>query len=187
MATFDLEARLDNLLATAKKETKDIDLFAPITEREECPICLIPFSIEAQENVFHSCCGNFICTGCIFKSLVTDVEKNGKDSEKVGMCALCRQLESKSYMKDLKKLMKRRNNPYAFIQMAQEHKSGERALRSDRKALEMYIQAAELGGNYGYAFEKIGHYIFGGFVVEADTTKAMEFYQVAAKKGSIPA
>lgn len=74
------------------------------------------------------------------------------------------------------------------MQMAQEHKSGERVLRSDRKSLEMYIRAAELIGNdYGYVFEKIGHYLFGGFAVETNKSKAMEFYKVAAKKGSIEA
>ena len=40
MASLELEARLDNLLSTAQEETKDIDLFAPIPAREECPICL---------------------------------------------------------------------------------------------------------------------------------------------------
>jgi len=39
MATLEeLEARLNNLLSTAQVETKDIDLFAPIEEKEECPI-----------------------------------------------------------------------------------------------------------------------------------------------------
>ena len=41
MVTLELEARLDNLFATAQTETADIDLLAPIPEREECPICLI--------------------------------------------------------------------------------------------------------------------------------------------------
>ena len=41
-----------------------------------------------------------------------------------------------SYTKALKRLMKK-NNPYAFIQMAHEHKSGDRVLLSDRKALEI--------------------------------------------------
>ena len=35
MVSLELEARLDNLLATAQEETKDIDLFAPIQERED--------------------------------------------------------------------------------------------------------------------------------------------------------
>ena len=44
MISLELEARLDNLLCTAQAETADIDLLAPliITEREECPICLLP-------------------------------------------------------------------------------------------------------------------------------------------------
>jgi len=46
MATLELEARLDNLLATAQTETADIDLLAPLPEREECPICLIPLPIK---------------------------------------------------------------------------------------------------------------------------------------------
>ena len=35
-----MEARLDNLL-TAQEETANDDLYAPIAEREECPICLL--------------------------------------------------------------------------------------------------------------------------------------------------
>ena len=42
MVSSELEARLDNLLVTSQEETKDVDLFAPITDREECPICLQP-------------------------------------------------------------------------------------------------------------------------------------------------
>jgi len=38
MPTLELEARVDNLLATAQAETADIDLFAPILKRDECPI-----------------------------------------------------------------------------------------------------------------------------------------------------
>lgn len=44
MPTLELDARLDNLLSTTQAETADIDLFAPIQEREECPICLLPSS-----------------------------------------------------------------------------------------------------------------------------------------------
>ena len=42
MVSLELEARLDNLLATAQKETADIDLFAPIPDKNECPMCMIP-------------------------------------------------------------------------------------------------------------------------------------------------
>ena len=53
MATnLELEARLDNLLSTAQAETAAIDLYAPIAEREECPICMIPLPIKESETVF---------------------------------------------------------------------------------------------------------------------------------------
>jgi len=55
MSSLELEARLDNLLSTAQDETKDIDLFAPIVEREECPICMIPLPIKDNEVVFMPC------------------------------------------------------------------------------------------------------------------------------------
>ena len=77
MATLDLEARLDNLLATAQEETKDIDLFAPIQEREECPICLIPLPFNRNQSMFKFCCGKTICNGCAFKHILTDLNKKG--------------------------------------------------------------------------------------------------------------
>ena len=43
MVSLELEARLDNLLATAQEETAD--MFAPIPEKEECPICLLPLPL----------------------------------------------------------------------------------------------------------------------------------------------
>ena len=49
MVSLELEARLDNLLATAQEETADIDMFAPIPEKEECPICLLPLPLLNDE------------------------------------------------------------------------------------------------------------------------------------------
>ena len=77
MPTLELEARLDNLLATAQAETADIDLFAPIiiAEREECPICMIPLPFLAKETRFMICCGKRICCGCTYKQTMTDIER----------------------------------------------------------------------------------------------------------------
>ena len=104
MPTLELEARVDNLLATAQAETADIDLFAPILEREECSICMIPFDNDPQGTVFHSCCGKNICNGCIYKNLT-----KGSKSSKVGLCIFCRrQLEEDgNRTKVIKKLMKK--------------------------------------------------------------------------------
>jgi len=48
MTTLELGARLDNLLFTAKEETANDDLYAPILLREECPICLLPLPIKER-------------------------------------------------------------------------------------------------------------------------------------------
>ena len=70
-----------------KEETKDIDLFAPITEREECPICMLVLPLTGV--TFFPCCGKRICDGCTNK--VTDAEKNGKPLHEL-KCAFCQQL-----------------------------------------------------------------------------------------------
>ena len=49
----------------------------------------------------------------------------------------------------------------------------------------MRIRAAELG--YAVAFGFIGQHYEGGIAVEQDKSKAVAFYEVSAKKGSISA
>ena len=190
MVSLELEARLDNLLATAQEETAYIDLFAPIKAREECPICMIPLPLGEDETIFEICCGQRICAGCIWKNIQTDRKNGVPDHEQ--KCAFCRQAP-KSTIKALKKLMKK-NNSEAYMQMGLAYKSGEVSsaggsedvFQSDTRALEMYISAAELG-HIG-ALEHIGSkYLLGDIAVEQWNSKALAFYEVAAKKGSVHA
>ena len=183
MSTLELEARLDNLLSTAQDETKDIDLFAPVPEREECPVCLQTLPLREDETLFMTCCGKKVCCGCIIKSKMVD-RKNGVPDHKQ-KCAFCRQPYPKNNVKALKKLMKK-NNPDAFYQMTRNYREGkEGALQSETKSLDMCIRAAELGHPNAYAV--IGNYCRQGFGMEQNTSKALEFYEVGAKKGSVGA
>ena len=189
-AVLELKARLDNQLATAQEETKHIDLFAPIAEREECPMCLVPLPINEGEIIFNECCGKRICQGCFYNIFKTEImkgitEHNWKMKTKEEFkCAYCRQ-SSTNIIKELKRLMKR-NNTQAFIQMADKYKSGvEGVIQSNTKSLEMYICAAELG--CADAYVSIGLYFIEGLVVEQDSSKASEFWEVGAKKGSVSA
>jgi len=98
-------------------------------------------------------------------------------------CAFCRQPVTR--VKALKKLMKK-NVSGAFMMMGGFYKSGEKGLfQSDTKALELFIRAAELG--CANAFAVIAKYYFEGRVVEQDESKALEFWEVAAKKDSVGA
>ena len=179
MGTLELEARLDDLLATAREETAGIDLFTPIVLREECPICLLLHPINEGEVQFMPCCGKKICSGCVYKNIITE-DKKGATADEF-KCAFCRQLTPKNGVKALKKLMKK-NNHEAHLHMACKYQSGELEFQSDTKALEMYTLAAELGNPQAYAM--IGAYIQGGIAVGQDVSKALEFYEVAIKKGS---
>jgi len=181
MTSLELEARLDNLLATAREETADIDLFAliDIEEREECPICMIPLPMREDEITFEICCGKNICQGCCFKKTLTDMKNNVPRNK--WKCAFCCQQHPKNIVKALKKLMKK-NEPEAFMAMARAYKKGEITLQSDTKALEMYIRAAELGHAQAYAL--IGHHYEDGVVVERNMSRAFEFLEIAAKRGS---
>jgi len=135
MAALELETRLDSILSNAQTETANIDLFAPIPEREECPICMIPFSFETQWDVFNTCCGKRVCKGCILKKMFNDeIDGTPQHEQK---CAFCRRVIQNT-IKQLKKLMKN-NYPDAFIMMANNYKTGDLVFQSDTKALEMYL------------------------------------------------
>jgi len=182
-AVLELKARLDNLLATAKEETKDMDLFAPVAEREECPVCMIPIPLDAKEITFMPCCGKVICSGCIHRGVFSSLA-NGKPDHEIEKCSFCRQLTPKNQVKALKILMKR-NDSQAYMQMAFRYKQGEGVIQSNTKSLEMLIRAAELGDIE--AFGKLGSYYERGIAVEQDESKAIEFYEVSANKGSVHA
>jgi len=177
MASLELQARLDTLLSTAQAETADIDLFAPVMEKEECPICLIPLPHREVEISFHICCGKRVCDGCIYKNRITEAKNGVPDSKH--KCAFCRQPPPKNVIKALRKLMKK-NNPDAFLKMAGRYESGDGVIQSDTRVLEMYTRAAELGNARAYG--KIGLYYQDR---EQDYSKAFAFYEVGAKKGSL--
>ena len=160
----------------------DIDLFAPIVEREECSICLIPLPIDEVEISFHTCCGKNICCGCAYKQTVTDIKKGVPKHEM--KCAFCCQLEPKNEIKAMKKLMKK-NNPEAFMLMSERYRLGDGVLQSNTRSLEMSVRAAELGN--AEAYRQIGIKYKDGIAVEENLSKAMEIYEVAAKKGSVQA
>ena len=94
MVSLELEARLDNLLSTAQKETEDIDLFATIAEREDCPICMIPLPLSESELTFMTCCGKKICMGCTWKEVKNSEKKGLRFEEQI--CAFCRRPEDEN-------------------------------------------------------------------------------------------
>ena len=79
----------------------------------------------------------------------------------------------------------KKKNPEAFMKMASRYRDGKHMLQSYTRALEMYICAAELGN--AEAFKKIGFHYDTGIAVEEDKSKALAYWEVAAKKGCVGA
>ena len=76
-------------------ELYDEALFKDPPPREECPICLLPMPIHADQSVFKSCCGKTICNGCICAMKMSE----GKD-----LCAFCRMPPPSSAEESIKRL-----------------------------------------------------------------------------------
>ena len=64
-ALREIDAKADALIARLETELADKDLFSPIAELEECPICFVPMPHDHGELTFMPCCGKTICSGCI--------------------------------------------------------------------------------------------------------------------------
>ena len=93
-------------------ELYDEKLFREPPPREECPICMLPLPLAADQITFFTCCGKYICSGCIRVM----VEREGANI----LCAFCRTPCAESEeenMKRLKKLMEK-GNADAYNQLA---------------------------------------------------------------------
>ena len=62
----DLEARIATLLQAEKLdvELEGVDVFSPLEERDDCPICLTTLPSCNNDLIYRSCCRNFICGAC---------------------------------------------------------------------------------------------------------------------------
>ena len=168
-------------------ELHDVDLFKEPPPREECPICMLPLSLEKGESMFESCCGKIICSGCIHAMAVEDFKK-GKKNDEVGICAFCRTLRPSSGEEDIKQLNKlmENGNADAFYQLAEYYDRGSYGLHQNRvKANELWLKAGELG--HSRAYYRLGYSYHVGRGTEVDKKKAKHYYEIAAMKGDVHA
>ena len=165
----DLNNKLNELLLRGQTEVADIDLFAPIPPKEDCPICFLPLPIRNDESCYMTCCGTVLCFGCMYSSRANGL----KD-----LCAFCRQPFARNARIDSARLKKRmeHQDPMAFNMMAHKYGTGEGGVEvNDRKALDLSIRAAELGRAEAYY-----NVASKGFVIGS---KARAWFEVSAKKG----
>lgn len=70
-ALKDIDSKITALVENLEKEHEEKDVFAPISKREDCPICLVPmpavdYSLKYVTRAYFPCCSMQICKGCIF-------------------------------------------------------------------------------------------------------------------------
>ena len=174
-------ARLDDLLTRAQADSSDVDLFAHLAMKEECPICHLPIPHRINE-VFHlSCCGKEMCGGCRFE-IESEITMGKLEDE----CALCRQPHSGHSIHGIQQRMQKRT-PYAYeyLVLGDAYKRGCGVPQSDKEALQMFIRSAELGN--ATAFAVISTYYSEGLLVKKNLSRSIEFLGISVKLGSVEA
>ncbi len=140
------------------------------THEGECPLCFLPMPVDPTKSVFHPCCSNFICKGCVIANLMT----NEGDR-----CPFCREVVSSSDEETIKRTMKRikANDPAAMS-----HMGAIRYFEGDYDgAFEYFTKAAELG--HFHAHYMLGVMYRNGQGVEDDQEKAVYYWEKAAIGG----
>ena len=153
-------------------ELRDIELFKqPPLLYEDCPICFLLLPNLSTGKKYQSCCGKWICSGCI----------HAMDE----ICPFCRTPTPNTNDEVIKRAQKSvdAGDAEAIFIFGSYYSRGICGLPRDyTKALELYHRAAELG--HAPAYHNIGVlYNIGGKGVERDMKKAVHYWELAAMGG----
>ena len=184
----DVGKRLNALAKKVEEELKDVDLFAPLPPTEDCAVCLVPLSRLVSNSVYFACCGNFICVGCVEENKALIKKQNEENGTKgKDTCPFCREPRPipAEYVRQLEaRALKSDQN--ALLSLGGHFMKGEHGLPQDElKALDCYIQAAELGCSG--ACTHIGDCHNNGKGAAINNEKSALFWRAGALGGDIVA
>eukprot|EP00985_Skeletonema_marinoi_P020430 scaffold12160_cov75-Skeletonema_marinoi.AAC.2 len=142
------------------------------THLGDCPICMIPLSLDLDKAIMHSCCSKTICKGCAYANEIREVE-----ASLCPFCPFCRQPvpqegSNKNRMKRIEA-----NDPIAITH---------EGIKQDEKgeyssAFEYYTKAAQLGdAEAHYQLSILYHH---GHGIEKDMGKEIYHSEEAAIGG----
>ena len=171
--------------ACKKRATELFDekLFSDPPEREECPICMLPFPFETEQAFFKACCGQTICHGCIHAQKKEDI-KSGKRGDNVSLCPFCRAPMARKNEEGNKllEICVENNNAYAIYILGENYMGGSYGCQRDsKKAIELFLRAGKLGSTE--AHYALGNIYDDGEIVERDLKKAKQYYELGAVAG----
>ena len=165
-------------------ELFDKELFKDPPEREECPICMLPFPYGEGQILF-ACCGNILCMGCLRAQFKEDVN-NGKEFEDCRACPFCRTPNTQD-KKEQNRWLNRsveRNHAPSMYKLAAHYMRGSGGLEKDMtKAIELFEKSGKLGDAESYGC--LGDiYCDGEDGVDINIKKARYYYELGAIGGS---
>ena len=91
VAMKEIQAGVEALIERLESETQNMELFGPLSEQDECPICFLPLPRSEEEHMYMGCCGKTICGGCAYASILVNQKMKKSD---LGICAFCRSGET---------------------------------------------------------------------------------------------
>ena len=142
-ALKEIEARARALAERLEAELQDVELFGPLPEREDCPICLLPMPTLDNKSCYKPCCGKILCNACANSSWAMSERRNITPS-----CAFCRSDDKICNEARLERFKKRAeaNDTGALNALAGMYQTGARSVPGD-DVLSMHyaLRAAELG------------------------------------------
>ncbi|KAL7529728.1 hypothetical protein ACHAXR_003125, partial [Thalassiosira sp. AJA248-18] len=136
------------------------------------------------------CCGKTVCRACIEDSIEGGMEQKlmycpRPDARIVGesfRCAFCRELPPEDTVDAVQKLIKR-GNAEAMVVLGWQYLHGDRVVRDQKRAIDLYHMAAKAGSSKACAW--LGdRYMKGDIVVRSDRDKAVRLYSKAARLGN---
>eukprot|EP00985_Skeletonema_marinoi_P021564 scaffold13283_cov71-Skeletonema_marinoi.AAC.5 len=138
----------------------------------DCPICMIPLSLDPEKSTMMSCCSKVICDGCSHANKIREASLNSS-------CPFCRELLPTTMEESEKRRMKRVevNDPAAMTQWGLEQFVKGNYIT----AFEHFTTAAGLGDAMAH-YQLAGLYQFGRGV-EKDKQKEIRHLEQAAIGG----
>ena len=172
--------------------TEDSDLFAPLSPKEDCPICLVPRPAVSDHEAYLACCGNFVCCACKDASMDTLVQTNALRAAKKQpplppSCAFCREKipSTEDYAQLLKERIEVRDDATAMFGLFQDYREVGSSEKDERKAFDVLIRAVELGS--AKALNRLALEYHLGELVRKDRVLQRACAEASAKGGSVEA
>ena len=166
----------------------DDELFKQPPPNEDCPICLIPLPLFSDSPIarrYQSCCGQTICGGCMWPVASPRIASGAPVP-----CPSCNTLNSEDEKEIVKGLIKRAEvkDVDAMALLGSKYNEGSIVPQSIHKAIEIWEEAAELGGiracyTLGEIYKPGSAKGVDDTGIDKDWKKAFQYHARAAKGG----